>query len=68
MKFDRIEYYAGFRGEERPVAVYEGDKRIEVVKVISAKRVRDKLTGQTEEIFECLLANGQRIRIEKEMT
>jgi hypothetical protein len=67
MKFDRVEYYAGFRGEERPLAVYVGGERIDVVKVISSQRVRDNLTGQSKEIFECLLANGQKVKIEKEI-
>jgi hypothetical protein len=66
MEIDRVEYYSGYRGEEKPRAVYLGEERIEVVKVISVRRILDRLSGQQKEVFECLLANGETVKIEKE--
>jgi len=65
MKIDRVEYYAGGWGEEKPLAVYKGDERILVKKVILAERILDSLTGGKKEVFDCLLINGERVKIEK---
>lgn len=65
MIFDRVEWYAGYRGEEKPRAVVVGGERIEVVEIISQKRIREKKSGRTREVFECQLATGQRVRIER---
>lgn len=65
MKFDWVEYYSGFKGEERPLAVYEGEKRIEVVKILWQKRIRDNRSGQIKELFRCQLADGRQVVVEK---
>lgn len=67
MKVDRIEYYAGYQGEEKPLAVYVGEERIEVTKIILQERVLDSLSGRLKEIFHCLLANGEKIKVEREL-
>jgi len=67
VKYDRVEYYAGYKGEERPVAVYVGELRLEVVRLISVKRIQEKGGSRFIEIFECLLANGETVKIEREL-
>ncbi|HEK85082.1 MAG: hypothetical protein ACPLZD_04990 [Candidatus Saccharicenans sp.] len=66
MKIERVEYYAGGCGEEKPLAVYIGGERLLVKEIISAKRILDKDSPRQKDIFECLLINGERVRVEKE--
>ncbi|MDI6846179.1 MAG: hypothetical protein QME28_08595 [Candidatus Saccharicenans sp.] len=61
----RVEWHAGYRGEEKPRAVIVGLKRLEVVRIISQKRIRDKTVGRTIEVFNCLLTSGEKVKIEK---
>jgi hypothetical protein len=65
MKFDRVEWHSGYRAEEKPVAVYVADKRIEITSIIWQKRIRERSTGKIKEVFECKLADGRQVRIEK---
>jgi len=62
---DQVEYYAGGCGQEKPLAVHRQGKRILVVKILSEKRVLEAVSGQTGERYECLLENGEVIRVEK---
>lgn len=65
MDIDRVEWYAGYRGEEKPGAVWSGGKRIEVTEIIWQKRIRKAGSGRTREVFLCRLAGGQVVRIER---
>ncbi|MGB4704359.1 MAG: hypothetical protein WBI18_04695 [Candidatus Saccharicenans sp.] len=61
----RVEWHAGYRGEEKPRAVIVGQERLEVVRIISQKRIRDKTGSRTIEVFNCLLTSGEKVKIEK---
>lgn len=65
MDFDRVEWYAGYRGEEKPGAVWSGGNRIEVKEIVWQKRIRNARSGRTKEVFLCRLSGGQVVRIEK---
>ncbi|MCX8160675.1 MAG: hypothetical protein N3G18_07070 [Candidatus Saccharicenans sp.] len=65
MDFDRVEWYAGYRGEEKPAAVWVGGSRIEVTEILWQKRIRESRSGRAREVFLCRLAGGQQVRIEK---
>ncbi|MBC7363360.1 MAG: hypothetical protein H5U07_02300 [Candidatus Aminicenantes bacterium] len=62
---DQVEYYAGGRGQETPLAVHRQGKRILVIKVLSEKRVLDVSSGQTREWYKCLLENGEVIEVKR---
>ena len=66
-KFDRVEFYAGGYGQEKPLAVYRAGERHLIEKVISKKRIMDSRTGRIKEVFECQLAGGEKIEIEREL-
>ncbi|HRD02495.1 MAG TPA: hypothetical protein PLP57_07645 [Candidatus Saccharicenans sp.] len=68
MKFEKVEFYAGGTGQEKPLAVYAGGERHLVNKVISKKRIMDSLTGRIKEVFRCRLDSGEIVKIEKELT
>jgi len=65
-EFERVEFYAGGSGQERPLAVYRAGERHLIEKVISKKRIMDSRTGRLKEVFECELAGGEKIEIERE--
>ncbi|MGQ9800066.1 MAG: hypothetical protein ACUVRL_00140 [Candidatus Saccharicenans sp.] len=65
MDWEKVEWYAGFRGEEKPQAVISAGQRIEVVEIIWQKRIRDRMSGLIREVFRCRLADGRQITIEK---
>lgn len=60
-----VECYSGYRAEETPRAVTLGATRLEVAGVLSRKRLRDNATGRTVEIFQCRLADGRRVSLER---
>jgi len=66
-KFERVEFYAGGNGQEKPLAVYRAGERHLIEKVISKKRIMDSRTGRIKEVFECQLAGGEKIEIEREL-
>lgn len=65
-EIERVEYYAGGCGQEKPLAVYREGKRLLVVKILSEKRLLIPQTGQTKEIYECLLENGEVLTVERD--
>lgn len=65
MDIDRVEWYAGYRGREKPRAVWVAGQRIEVEGIIWQKRIREAGSGRTREVFLCRLAGGQQVRIVK---
>jgi len=65
-KFEQVEYYAGGSGQERPLSIYRDGERQLIEKVISRKRIMDSRTGRLKEVFECELAGGEKIEIERE--
>lgn len=65
MDIDRVEWYAGYRGQEKPRAVWVDGQRIEVEEIIWQKRIRSAKSGQTREVFLCRLAGGGQVRIVK---
>ncbi len=67
MDFERVEWYAGYCGQEKPVAVWVAGFRLEVVEVIWQKRIRSRTGRPTREVFLCRLENGRQVRIEKSL-
>lgn len=65
MDFDRVEWYAGYCGREKPRAVWCGGHRLEVAEIIWQKRIRIVRSGLTREVYLCRLENGRQVRIEK---
>lgn len=65
MDLDRVEWYAGYCGREKPRAVWVAGKRIEVEEIICQKRIREARSGRTREVFLCRLAGGSQVRIVK---
>jgi len=63
---DRVEYYAGGCGQEKPLAVYRAGQRLLVVKILSEKRLFISLTGERKEYYECLLETGEVVKVERE--
>jgi hypothetical protein len=51
-KFE-LRFYAGYKGEEIPKAVIIGSREFVIDKVLSRKRVLDKKSGKTLEVFKC---------------
>ncbi|MBC7349466.1 MAG: hypothetical protein H5U05_05780 [Candidatus Aminicenantes bacterium] len=65
MDWEKVEWYAGYRGEEKPRAVVSAGQRIEVVEIIWQKRMRESKSGLIREVFRCRLADGRKVTIEK---
>lgn len=61
----RVESYAGYRGEETPRAVVLEGERFAVMRVTSRKRVFDRASGKTSEIWRCRLAAGREVEVER---
>ncbi|MGB9907294.1 MAG: hypothetical protein ACPLRR_07925 [Candidatus Saccharicenans sp.] len=68
MELERVEWYAGYRGQEKPRAVVSAGKRIEVVEIIWQKRLKDRDSEQVREVFRCRLADGREVKIEKQIS
>ena len=64
-RIDRVEYYAGYRGEETPRFVTIGGIRHEVVEVSGRKRVIDGGSGEAFEEFRCLLDDGRAVAVRR---
>ena len=60
-----VEYYAGGRGEEYPLAVVRDGRRVLVSEVIERKRTRDAASGLLRETFVCRLENGEVVTVER---
>lgn len=65
MDWEKVEWYAGYRGEEKPRAVVEGGQRIEVVEILWQKRIKDRKSGEESQVFRCRLADGRLVTIVK---
>jgi hypothetical protein len=61
----RVECYAGYKGDETPRAVVLEGERLEIVKVLSRKKVLDRDTGQVRDTWRCRLENGRTVAIER---
>jgi hypothetical protein len=62
-----VEYYAGGRGEERPLAVVRAGRRLLVSEVKERKRIVDSATGVLRETFICRLENGEVVTVERDV-
>jgi len=60
----QVEFYAGSRGQEKPRAIVIDGTRIEVMSVISRKRVLDAASGGIREMWRCRLADGRVATVE----
>ena len=60
-----VEYYAGGRGEEYPLAVVKDGRRLLVSEVKERNRRLDAETGALRETFVCRLENGETVIIER---
>lgn len=66
-KEDKVIFYSGYKGEETPRAVLAGGGEYPVEEVLWRKRIVDRTTGKTVEIFACRVA-GQKIEIRRDET
>ena len=57
-----LKFYEGYKGQEAPRAVVIGSKEFKIEEILDRKRVLDKKTGKTGEIFTCRM-EGQTVRI-----
>jgi len=62
-----VEYYAGGRGQEYPLAVVKEGRRLLVSEVKERKRLRDLKTGVLRETFVCRLENGEVVTVERDV-
>jgi hypothetical protein len=53
-KFIRVEYYAGYKGDERPVKLQIGEQMVEIAEV------EDRWYSPGATYFRVLLMNGER--------
>ena len=60
-----VEYYAGSRGEEYPLAVVKDGRRLLVAEIKDRKRIFDAAAGVLRETFVCRLENGEVVTIER---
>jgi len=60
-----VEYYAGSRGEEYPLAVVRDGRRLLVSEVKERKRIVDSATGVLRETFVCRLEDGEVLTVER---
>lgn len=51
-KFE-LRFYAGYKGEEIPRAVIIGNREFVIDEIATRKRVLDKKSGKTFEVFKC---------------
>ena len=54
LKFE-LKFYDGYKGKERPKAVIIGNREFNIDEIIWRRRIRDKKTGSTCEVFKCKL-------------
>jgi len=57
-----LRFYSGYKGSETPRSVVIGDKEFAIEKIIWRKRVFDKKTGKTAEVFKCKM-EGEIVKI-----
>lgn len=64
-KEDRVECYAGYKGDETPRAVVLEGERFAVAKVLSQNRAIDRDDGRVRDIWRCRLEDGRTVVIER---
>ena len=52
LKFE-LKFYDGYKGKERPKAVIIGNREFKIEEIIWRRRIHDKKTGSTYEVFKC---------------
>lgn len=57
-----LRFYSGYKGNETPKAVVIGDKEFSIEKILWRKRVFEKKTGKTFEVFKCKM-EGEIVKI-----
>lgn len=52
LKFE-LTFHDGYKGKERPKAIIIGAREFKIVGIIWRRRIQDKKTGATCEVFKC---------------
>jgi hypothetical protein len=60
----KVEWYAGYKGDEAPHAVLTAGVRCEVRSVLSRHRVFDQVSGLRRDVWRCRLDDGRIVIIE----
>jgi hypothetical protein len=57
-----LKFYEGYKEREAPRAVVIGNREFRIDEILDRKRVLDKKTGESSEIFTCRM-EGQMVKI-----
>jgi len=57
-----LRFYEGYKNRETPRSIVIGDREFFIEKILWRKRIRDKKTGKTLEVFKCRM-DGQKVQI-----
>ena len=60
----RVEFYAGYRGQETPRTVVIDGARLAIESVLSRKRTLDRTSGLRRDVWRCRLADGRKVTVE----
>ncbi|MGE5741807.1 MAG: hypothetical protein ACM32H_07175, partial [Candidatus Aminicenantes bacterium RBG_16_66_30] len=60
-----VECYAGYKGDETPRALIIGKVRLEIVEILSRRRVLDQTSGLRRDVWRCRLADGRKAVVER---
>ena len=52
----RVFFYSGYKGGETPHALWVGDREHPIDEVLERKRITDRASGQTFDLFVCRVA------------
>jgi hypothetical protein len=61
----RVSFHSGYKGEETPRALFISGRELPIEKVLERKRIRDRDSGETCDIFVCRVA-GKMVDIRKD--
>jgi len=61
----KVEFYAGYKGDETPRAIVLEGRRIKVLSVRARSRVLDAATGSVRETWRCRLDDGRTVIVER---
>jgi len=59
----RVDFYAGYKGEERPYRIYNGNEQIEVNRILSSEIHQNIADSKEYRIFVIEASNGRIIKL-----
>jgi hypothetical protein len=54
-----VEFYSGHKGEETPLAVRIGGRKIMITRVLSRERILDAVSQELNDVFLCASPQGR---------